>query len=369
VSRPRIIVGITVPGIGGAQNYVAQLVPALVERYDVIVTAHGRGPLSEAVERDGARFVPLRWVRRSLGPWDAVGVLELVRLFRRERPDVVHLNSSKMGILGRIAAAVARVPVRVFTVHGWAFKAYTGPASWLYRWADRLVRPLTTMIICPAESERAVGVRVRTCDPQQSTVIPNAVDVAAAQVSRLDGDPPLVVSVGRMDFPKDFVTLARALNRLEPDSFRGEIVGDGSDRPLVEQELAAAGEGRSIVLTGLREDVAAVLGGADVFVLSSQSECMPLSVLEAMAAGLPVVASAVGGVPEIVVDGETGLLVSPGDPDALAGALARVLGDGQERRAMGAAGQERARKHHDLPAFREAHLALYERELARALPT
>jgi glycosyltransferase involved in cell wall biosynthesis len=121
-----------------------------------------------------------------------------------------------------------------------------------------------------------------------------------------------------------------------------------------------------VTLAGHRDDVASMLAQAQVFALATRSECLPMSILEAMASGLPVVASAVGGVPEAVIHGETGLLVAPGDPDALADALATLLDDPQLRGRMGAAGRARAERVFDLPAFRTAHLQVYADELARA---
>ena len=163
---PRILVLITLAEVGGAQTYVAQLLPALSERYDVVVAAHGPGPLREATRDAGARFVALRHVRRDLHPiQDLRGLAELVALLRRERPDLVHVNSSKAAALGRVAAVAARTRVRMFTVHGWAFKAYDGLGAALYRWADRLLAPLTTVTICVSETERAAGLAARTCRP------------------------------------------------------------------------------------------------------------------------------------------------------------------------------------------------------------
>jgi glycosyltransferase involved in cell wall biosynthesis len=357
---------ITLAEVGGAQTYVASLVPALVDRFDVVVAAHGAGPLRDATEAAGARFVPLRHVRRELGPHDLAGLAELVRLLRRYRPDILHASSSKAGVLGRLAGFLAGVPIRVFTVHGWAFAAYSGVAGRIYRWADRLVRPLTTVTICVSEREREAGLLAGTCDPERTVVIPNAVDVAGTRpAARAARERPLIVAVGRLKAPKDFLTFVRALGRLPDDSFEALIVGDGPDRPRLEQEIAALGLVGRVRLAGERRDVPGLLARADVFALPSASEGMPVSVLEAMAAGLPVVASRVGGLPEQVVEGETGVLVAPGDADELAAALDRLLGDPGLRRRLGEAGRERAELAFDLVPFRRAHLELYSRELAR----
>jgi glycosyltransferase involved in cell wall biosynthesis len=364
--RPRILVLITLAEVGGAQTYVAQLLPALAARFDVVVGAHGDGPLRDAARDAGVRLVSLRHVRRDLHPArDLLGLVELVALIRRERPDIVHLNSSKAGFLGRLAARAAGTRVRVFTVHGWAFKAYHGRTAALYRLADRLMSPLTTVTICVSQTERAAGLAARTCRADRTVVIPNAIDVDRAPRARLDGDPPRIVTVGRLAAPKDPLTLIRALPALEPRPYSLAFIGDGPERGAVERELSARAVGHRVALLGDRRDVPELLAAADVFVLSSRSEGAPLSILEAMAAGLPVVASDVGGVGELVVDGETGLLVPPGDPARLAQALAHVLDDRALRERLGTAGRARARERFDLGALRDAHLDLYARALAR----
>lgn len=350
---------ITLAEIGGAQTYLAQLLPALTEELDVTVAAWGPGPLRAAAEAAGASYVPLRHVRRPISPvHDLLGLVELIRLFRRVRPHIVHANSSKAGILGRLAARIARVPSRIFTAHGWAFAAYSGATSKAYLWADRALRPLTTATICVAENERRIGLAAGTCSPARTVVIHNAVDVQAARRAIPEEGLPIVISVGRLKYPKDTRTLLEAAARV-PGDWRLQVVGDGPERaalePLASEKLALLGE---------RNDVPELLAAASVFVLSSRSEGLPISVLEAMAAGLPVIASDVGGLREQVEDGVTGLLVPAGDVGALAAALERLVGDAALRRTMGAAGRARAEALFDLPAFRRAHLDLYRRELA-----
>ena len=352
MARKRLLIAITLAETGGAQSYVAQLLPAVTKRYDVVVAAHGPGPLEAAAAEAGAQFVRLRHVRRPIGPRDLAGLWELVRLFRRVRPDVVHLNSSKMGSLGRIAAFAAGVPVRVFTVHGWSFSPHDGVAGRSYRMLERALSPLA-WTICVSQAEHAKAPWLNG----KAVVIPNAVDVGAIDRAGLEGSPPTIVSVGRLVLPKSFWILGKALRALEPGSFRALVVGDGP------QETFLRGiEG--VELLGERGDVPALLARSDVFALSTLSEGMPISVLEAMAAGLPVVATAVGGIPEIVVDGETGLLVPPQDDQALAAALRRLLADRELRHRMGAAGRARAERLFDVARFRRDHLELYDRLLS-----
>jgi glycosyltransferase involved in cell wall biosynthesis len=364
--RPRILIIITLAEVGGAQSHVSALLPALTSEFEVVVAAHGPGPLRDVARAGGARFIGLRHVRRALHPWhDALGLGEVMWLVRRLRPDIVHTHSSKAGVLGRVGATMANAPVRMFTAHGWAFLAYEGWARRLYLWADRLMARVTNVVVCVSERERSEGLRARTCRSDRTVVINNAVDVQAAPRAPLAGDPPRVISVTRFKAPKDPLTFVRGLAELAPGSFRATLVGDGPDAPTVAAAVDTAGLKEVVELAGERSDVPTLLAQADVFVLTSRSEGLPMSLLEAMAAGLPVVASAVGGVPEAVVDGETGLLLPPNDPGALAAALRTLLDDANLRRRLGAAGRTRALSLFNLPRFQEAHVNLYHDTLRR----
>jgi glycosyltransferase involved in cell wall biosynthesis len=364
-AKPRLLILITLAEAGGAQTSVSLLLPGLTHEFDVTVAAHGSGPLRDAALAADVPFVDLEHMRRAINPWqDVLALLELVRLCRRVRPDIVHAHSSKAGALGRLAAALAGVPVRIFTVHGWSFAAYGGLSGRLYLWVERRLRRLSSAVVCVAAASRDVGLAAGVLRAERTLVIHNAVDVAAFPARARLERAPRVVSIGRFAFPKDFATLVEALAATRAD-YRAAFVGEG---PLL-QEIAGTilerGLRERIELLGERGDVPAVLASADLFVLSSRSEGFPVSILEAMAAGLPVVATDVGGVAESVVDGETGLLVPPGDPGALAAALDRLLKDSGLRQRLGTAGRERARRHFDMTGFRRAHVELYHRELER----
>lgn len=360
--RPRALIVVTLTETGGAQTYVRELVPALAGAFDVTVAGSGNGPLVAGVRAAGGEFVRLVHVRRQLSLLhDALGLVELWRLCRRLRPDVVHLNSSKAGILGAVAAALAGVPVRLFTAHGWAFKTERGARERLYRTLHRLVRPLLTCVVCVSESELRAGLEAGACTRAGSVVIPNGTVLPprAAEPSGRNG----IVSVTRLRPPKDTLTLVAAVahagDRLPPVT----IVGDGPDRSAVEHALRRAGlEGR-VRLVGDVDDPASYLERASIFVLSTRSEGMPMAVLEAMAAGLPVVASAVGGIPELVRDGHNGELVPPGDAEALGSALARLSADPALAARLGDAGRHDVETTYSVERFRSAYRRLYEQIL------
>jgi glycosyltransferase involved in cell wall biosynthesis len=364
--RPRVLFVVTLAEAGGVASYSRALLPGLTETFEVVVASHGDGPLRHLAERLGMRYVHLRHLRRPIHPLhDALAVRELLQLIRRHRPHIVHAHSSKAGIVGRLAARLARVPVQIFTVHGWSFAAYPPPASWLFGTADRLMCGGTSMIVCPAHAVRTAGLRARTCRADRSIVIPNAVDVGAFRRAHHSAQTPKVVTVGRLAFPKTFAILLRALAILQPGTFHAAIAGDGPKRHQLAADIELLGLSDAVQLLGTRSDVVDLLADSDVFVLSSRSECLPMSVIEAMAAGLPVVASAVGGVPELVEHGRTGIVVPPDDPAPLADAIARLVADADLRRRMGEAGRARAEALFDVDRFRQKHFDLYARELAR----
>lgn len=347
--------------VGGAQE-TAILCGALLDRarfHAEIVTGPETGSEGDLFAECAARGVPLRFepsLVREIDPLrDPVSVVRLTALFRRTRPDIVHTHSSKAGIVGRAAARLAGVPIVFHTVHGWGF--HPGQ-SWLerslYVGLERACAPMADAMIVVAEPNRAQGHALGIGRPEQYHLVRSGIeledyrrDPAAGRAIRAELDLPadafVFGSVGRLSeqkAPRDAMAAFARIAARHPAS-RVVFVGDGPLRAEVEADARAAGLAERVRFTGLRRDVGAFLSAFDAFVLSSRWEGLPRVVPQAMAAGLPVLATAVDGTPEAIADDVSGFLVAPGDIDALADRMGRLASDPARARAMGAAGLAR----------------------------
>ena len=338
---------ITKLAVGGAQETALRSCAGLRDAGWEVTLVTGpesspEGDLFNEARRLGARVVTVTALGRRISPRaDLRAVVALVRLFRRERPDVVHTHSSKAGLVGRLAARLARVPVVVHTVHGWSFHDGMAPANRAAAVAlERLAARWTDAIVVVADHDRVVGCAARIGRPDAYALARSGIDLRAyraasgarAHARALVGvaDGALVVgTVTRLCRQKDPGTLLRAARLLVDacPASRLIVVGDGPLRAECERLIDDLDLRRHVTLLGSRADVAQILPAFDVFALSSRWEGLPRVVLEAMAVGVPVVASAVGGVAEAVEHRVTGLLVEPGAPAALAEALALLLQD------------------------------------------
>jgi glycosyltransferase involved in cell wall biosynthesis len=285
---------------------------------------------------------------------------QLVRLSRGA--DVIHAHSAKAGFLTRCAAVLAgRRRSTIFTPHGWSYWAATGAEARLYLGLERFAAHWCRAVVAVSEAEAAAGLDAGIGRKPQFRVIPNGVDVDRF-AARPRPEAGRIVFVGRLAPPKrpDIVVKAFGEMRNKGNEARVDFVGDGPLRAELDAYIADEGLRGAVTLLGSRTDVPELLSRAAVFVLASDYEGCPLSVIEAMAAGVPVVATAVGGVPELVVDRETGLLVQPGRPDLLAAALSELLADPLRAQALGLAGRERAHALFSRERMVAATAALYD---------
>jgi glycosyltransferase involved in cell wall biosynthesis len=342
--RHRVAHVITRLELGGAQqNTIFSTAHHDRARFEVELLAGRGGWLdAEALAIADARVELVDWLHHEISPWhDARAVLRLARHFRARGVDLVHTHSSKAGILGRFAAALARVPRVVHTVHGWSFNPTQPPAvRGLYRALERIAARATDRIVVVSEPDRAKGLAAGIGRPGQYALVRSGIDVAAfARPSRpraeiraelgVRSGERLVGSLACLKpqkAPADFVRAAAAAHAQDP-ALRFVLAGDGPLREETEALIRKLDLGDTVRLVGWRRDVADFLHALDVFLLTSLFEGLPQAVLQAMAAGVPVVATGVDGTAEIVEHEITGLLVPPGDAPSAAAAVVRMAAD------------------------------------------
>jgi glycosyltransferase involved in cell wall biosynthesis len=356
--RIRVAHVITRMIVGGAQETVL-LAAALADtsRFEPVVVCGpqtgSEGSLHEEVRRRGVDLVLVPELVREVRPMkDARVVGALSRLFRERGTHVVHTNSSKAGIVGRLAARSAGIPA-VHTVHGWPFHdRQPSPVSSTWRLLERRTAPLARHLLVVADADRVKGLQAGIGHQDQYVTVRSGLELDRYGASAADReqvraelglvDCVVIGAVGRLSPQKDPLTLVRAvapLLRSRPDS-RLLLVGDGPLRGDVAAAVAAAGVTAQVVLPGLRRDVPRLLNAMDVFVLSSLWEGLPRTLVQAMATGVPVVATDADGVRDVVRHGRTGLVVPRGDVDRLRAAVASLLDDPARGEELASAARE-----------------------------
>jgi glycosyltransferase involved in cell wall biosynthesis len=339
--KPRLLHIITKSDIGGAQSNVLDLITAFRPRYEIHLAVGVLGPLSEDVAKLGVTVHLLPRLIHSIKlSEDLACVRDCEALIHRLKPSLIHAHSSKAGVVARIAGWRTAVPT-VFTAHGWGFSPGTPKRQRVVAFlVERLLSTISTKIICVSENSRQQALKLGIGNQRILTTVRSGLHNEPVPQANPEIEPPRLIMVARFSKPKDHATLLRAIARLNHPTLQLDLVGSG---PLLEQCQALAldlGITHQVNFLGDRRDVLELLQGSQIFILTSHSEGFPISILEAMRCGLPVIASRVNGIPEAVLEGETGLLV-PNDPEALAEAIAKLLRSPQMRTAMGTAARQR----------------------------
>jgi glycosyltransferase involved in cell wall biosynthesis len=330
--------------IGGAQIHVRDLSTALrAAGHDVVVLAGTNGVLADELRARGVPFYSLHHLAREVGPLqDTRSITEVRTALREIQPDIISTHSTKAGFIGRIAGKTLGIPT-LFTAHGWGFTDGRPPLQAFAFWAiERATAPWAARIITVCESDRAAAVRARVASGDRLVTIHNAMpDVDPSLRARPARSPARLVMVARLSRWKDQPTLLQALAGLGDLDWQLELVGDGPLRGQIEELVRNLGLTARVTFLGFRRDVPERLATAQVFLLISKWEGFPRSILEAMRAGLPVVASDVGGVRESVLEGTTGFVIPRGDTARLRECLRQLIASPQLRAGMGAAGRAR----------------------------
>ncbi len=343
------------------------------------VVGPAEGDFTDAARARGVIPVVIPELGRSIRPArDLAALVKLIGLFRRLRPDIVHTHTAKAGTLGRLAAWIAGVPVTIHTFHGHVLDGYFSPAvTRVFLGVERTLARRTDRLVTVSPRLRTELLAMGIGRPAQVEVIPLGLDlerfrragpVGPALRGSLGLGPGtfLLGIVGRLVPIKDHASLFHAVALLQPPDPPAHlaVIGDGEERPRLEALARRLGLGRRIHFLGWRADLETILKELDVVICASKNEGTPVALIEAMAAGVPVVSTDVGGVADLIAHGETGWLVRAGDPPSLAHAIRLLLGDHVLRARLAAAGRPVALERHGVAGLIRRVEALYTAVMA-----
>ena len=337
----KILYVITKGNWGGAQRYLFDLATSLPQIHERVALVGEGEALKRRLTDAGVRVILLSGLGRDVTLFkDLITLARLVRLFRKERPDVVHLNSAKIGGLGALAARLAGIKRIVFTAHG--FASSEDRPSW-QRALIRLIECLTILLshttICVSRVDTQTAARLPFCHNKVRHIklgigpISFAPRASARAALNLSGDGLTIGTVAELTKNKGLAYAIEAMKSV-PDT-RYIIVGDGELRSELARLIKRFNLESHVSLVGQVKDVATLLNAFDIFLLPSVKEGLPYTLLEAGLAGLPVIATSVGGVPDIIEDRETGLLVAPTHPSEIAQKLKALLANPKLRETLG----------------------------------
>ena len=349
----RILYVITLPDIGGAQTHLLEVACAMQKSgHDVQIVAGKYGWLTEQLAIKGIEISVIDELVREISlKKDWATVYKIRNIIKKWHPDIIHCHSSKAGIVGRIAAFMEGVP-SVFTAHGWAFtEGVPFFKRVLYSVIENIMLNITSKCFCVSEYDRCLAKKWFLRDSHKIITVHNGIGDDGLQrdaiVRMLDNGSILrLIMVGRFSKPKDHMLLIKSvydINKKYPGQVHLSLVGDGDLFAAANQYVVANNLGDFIVLLGESTCVDSLLTQSDVFCLISNYEGLPISIIEAMRAGLPVIASDVGGNNELVVDGVNGYLVSRGDRKGLVQAIEKLIKDRTLITEFGKRSQEKFR--------------------------
>ncbi|MDO9566917.1 MAG: glycosyltransferase family 4 protein [Candidatus Desulfaltia sp.] len=358
---------------GSAENTLLTVMGLDKERYDVVLVKGlsvesnmaedevrtVEKDLAEA-EREGVRIITIPDLVRRIHPfYDLKAFFALIKILCHERPDIVHTHTSKAGILGRWAAFLAGIPVIIHTPHGHVFWGYSGRRKTsFYIMLEKITARITDKIVALTQQEKRDHLHFCIATEDKFSVVHSGINldrfsrmsVDFAAMKRRLGIPEgnmVVGTVGRLTPVKGHKYLIKAAGKIvktRPDT-TFVFLGDGELSDELKKMTFSLGIEENIKFLGWRPDVAEVMSTFDIFALPSLNEGMGRVLVEAMALGKPIVASDIGGIPDLVVDGENGYLVPVGDVETLAARIRRLLDDPGKREEMGNTGQRYALKY------------------------
>lgn len=350
--------------IGGAQVHVKDIAIALQQDgHKVLILTGQQGVFNEDLRQANIESIPCEFLRKPINPFlDGKSLRYIMHVISEFQPDLIAAHSSKTGILGRLAGKLAGIPC-VFTAHGWSFT--TGipePNRTIYRFLERATASLADKVICVSEFDRSIGIQAGMDSKGLVTVHNGMKDITTNFIAdTITSDPVKVAMIARFDRQKDHSTLIEAFQDLNAELI---LIGDGPSMLKTQQQVDKLKITKKVKFLGFRQDIAEILAQVQIFTLISNWEGLPCTIIEAMRAGLPVVASDVGGVKEIVIEDRTGYVIPRGDVATLRQKLAYLIENESARTSMGILARQKYESELTFQHMYEQTLAVYEEVLA-----
>ncbi len=343
-NRQKILFIVTQSQWGGAQRYVFDLAVNLKKEAEIAVAFGGNGELLKRLNENNIKTIPLAYLKREISPLnDIKSFFELLKIIKREKPDIIHLNSSKAGILGSLAAKMLGVKKIIYTSHGWVFNE---PLPWwlkkLYFYAEKISALWKDKIICVSEFDYQTALNSRFCHPKKLITIHNGIDkidflpkeeardylnsklqiANFKQIQNLKLEIPnnrkIIGCVANLYKNKGLTYLIEAAKIINNPEIIFAVIGEGEEFGNLKLQIANCKLEDRVKLLGSITDSYRYLKAFDLFVLPSIKEGLPYTILEAMAAQIPIIATRVGGIPEMIENNKTGVLVKARDNQDLA---------------------------------------------------
>lgn len=354
--------------IGGAHIHVRDMAVWMLHKgHDVKIFVGGSGVYTQKLSDAGLAFHSLKHMRRPISPiHDILSIVELKKALKKYNPDIVSAHSAKAGLIARIACRKLNIPC-IFTAHGWSFAdGINKYKRKLYIAIERFLAPLASKIITVCESDRLLAIKYKVCPESSIVTVHNGMpEIPIDLISRPINESARIIMVARFESQKDHKTLLLALANLTKLDWTLDLIGDG---PLMESIIDYSkklGIDQRINFLGRRWDVPSILAKSDIFVLTSFWEGFPRSIIEAMRAGLPIIASNVAGVSEAVLDTQTGFLIHPSDHINLEHKLKDLILDPDTRNALGRRGRDRYLNYFTFEKMASKNLYIYTTALPK----
>jgi len=368
MAQKTILYLITQSELGGAQRYCLDLAINLKNEFNVILAfgeQGGKGELAKKLDKEKIKYYSIPYLKRSISPIsDFLALIQIVKLIKKIKPDIIHLNSSKISILGGVAASISKLLITnyqlqiVYTAHGWVFNEPM--PVWqkiFYKYAEKITAYFKEKIICVSEFDYKTALAQNICPSRKLITIHNGIapiDFLPRQEAREKLNLPenqfIVGSIGNLYKTKGFAYLIEATKKLidEGIEITTVIIGEGGERKSLTELIKRHKLEDNVILAGRIPEAAKLLSAFDIYVCSSVKEGLSYTIIETMLNGLPIIATRVGGNPELIADGQTGILINSQEAGDLADKIKKLKNNPDRQQEMSTKARIKAQEEFNL---------------------